>query len=121
MAEPPFFGADAEIEPDQLVPGAVVQRHTEPVNPKDYDVAAKPKAVHTPAPCCGRIFRSVRTDPEFKTLAYCCSCQRAYELWLRDDNDGGYTAVFTVVKQDQVVIANHRKPKPGQFWWGVPR
>jgi hypothetical protein len=117
MTEKLFFGCDDTVAADQLVPGVQVFRFTESVNPKDYDTATKPEAVDTPAPCCGRVFRNVVTRQDFAALAYCCACQTAYRLEMRDDNDGGWTAIFTIEEQGQVVVANHRQPPKGKYWW----
>lgn len=107
----PFFRAGDQAVDVHLVPGAVVERWTEPIRGRGDDGWSKPKLVHVPTPCCGRIFRRVPTKGEYSPLAFCCSCSLVFRLWLIDDNDGGFTASFVVEEPGPLVVASHRAPR----------
>lgn len=112
-ADPPQFGPNDAVELRALVPGAVIRRWTEPAGRQDPDTWEKPKKVHIPAPCCGRLFRDVPTSYANTTVpwAMCCVCQRLYRLEVIDADDGGFDAVFMVEPDiELLLVASHRKP-----------
>ncbi|MFD9950976.1 hypothetical protein [Amycolatopsis sp. NPDC058986] len=107
----PFIRADEEVDLGRLVPGAVVERWTDPIRRRGDDGWSKPELVNVPTPCCERIFPRVSTSDEYAPLAFCCDCSWTFRLRLIDDNDGGFTARFTLEEPGPILVANHRAPR----------
>lgn len=96
---PPFrTGPTRDVTLDELVPGAIIARYTEP---------SRGHRLKTRAPCCSRPLRLHGYDIlEPVQQAGCGPCGTLYLVELHDEQDGGYLAIFTV--QDlRLVTTSH--------------
>lgn len=112
---PPFFDVDVPIDPKKLVAGARVRRHTVPAHPDPDNWDVPPDVVHVESPCClesGRMFRDVSTQFRHDPMAFCWACGWVWRLYLIDNNDASFDAVFELEEPGPMVVISRRPSQP---------
>ncbi|QWF85699.1 hypothetical protein [Amycolatopsis sp. CA-230715] len=95
---PVIYGATEHVGRSRLVPGVRVRRYTEDAPGGCLDVIT---------PCCPRIARLRGDWRHGHHLVLCTKHALAYDVYLIDENDGGFGALF-VVRDEQPVLARRR-------------
>ena len=93
------YGADEQVDPNRLVPGVLVRRHTEP--------APRGRGLDVAVPCCARLARLRHVAHQAHAWVGCPFCGLLYTTTLIDELDGGYAALLEV-SAEQVALARRR-------------
>lgn len=102
--EPIGIGPDRDVRREELRPGVVVRRYTEPL-------ADRP-AVHVPLPCHEAQGLVIALSWAGLTTGICRVCSTAYDVDVFDENDGGHGALLTVFDPSRWVLSSGRRSRP---------